>query len=245
MKTKSTLACLLVAGLTTVTLASTAAAAPAATTAPAAVVAPAPAYVPAKKDRPYVLLFAKKGKPGARWYPCRPITWGVVEKGLVAEEIPRITQAFATIASATGLRFTYKGVSKKHGKSPIYHTPTIPGVDIAITFEDFAKTYPKQVKASAYGGAQYASYTSEIARYRYGYVRVDTPDLPGIPEPLREVLFLHELGHVIGLDHAPGPNVMNPTLSPDIMQFSAGDLAGLKVLGRHKGDCTSASPFRS
>lgn len=244
MKPKTTLVFLLLAGLTTVTLASTASAAPASTMSTATVVEAAPALSPAKKDRPYAFLFTKKGKPGARWYPCRPITWAVVEKGLVPEEIPRITQAFATISSVTGLTFRYKGVSKKHGKSPRYHTPTIPGADIAIIFEDFSQTYPKQVSSSAYGGAQYASYTSRIARYQYGYVRVDTPDLPSIPEPLRQVLFMHELGHVLGLDHAPGPNVMNPTLEPDVMQFSAGDLAGLKLVGRQAGDCKSGSPFR-
>ncbi len=241
---KSTLAGFLIAGLTTISIASTANAFPAGTAATMAEVAGAPTLV-RSEDQPYVFIGgAKKGKPKARWNPCQPITWAVVAKGLVAEDIPRIIQAFATIASATGLKFTYKGVSKKHGETPKYHSPTIPGADIAIVFQNFERTFPKHVEASAYGGAQYwKPYASRIAHYELGYVRVDTPDLPNIPEPLREVLYLHELGLVLGLDHAPGANVMNPTLSPDILQYSAGDLAGLKLLGRQAGDCKSSSPF--
>lgn len=245
MKPKSTLACLLVAGLAPLALASTAVAAPAPTVATVVVVQAEPTLVPAAKDKPYVLLAGKNGKPRARWYPCRPITWAVAAKGLVSEEIPRITAAFATISSATGLTFKYKGVSKKLGKSPHYHSPAIPGADIAVTFENFEQSLPKKAGASGYGGAQYSSYTSRIGRYDFGYMRIDTPDLPGIPEAVRVLLYMHELGHVIGLDHAPGPNIMNPTIAGDITQYSAGDLAGLKVLGRHKGDCKSGSPFRS
>ncbi len=245
MKPTSTISSVLLAALATGALASSATAAPAATTAAVTTSVAESAFVPAKNDKPYALLYGKGGKPQARWYPCKPITWAIVAKGLVPEEIPRVTEAFAIISSATGLTFKYKGVSKKHGKTPRYNTPTIPGADIAVKFENFQRTLPKKAGASGYGGAQYPGYTSQIGRLQNGYMQIDSPDLPAIPEAVRTLLYLHELGHVMGLDHKAGPNIMNATIAGDITQFSAGDLAGLKLVGRHAKDCKASSPFRS
>jgi hypothetical protein len=49
---------------------------------------------------------------------------------------------------------------------------------------------------------------------------------------------MHELGHSIGLDHpriADKAQIMYPTLSRKYAVWGAGDLTGLKVLGRNSG----------
>jgi hypothetical protein len=47
---------------------------------------------------------------------------------------------------------------------------------------------------------------------------------------------LHELGHVLGLDHVVDPaQVMHPSLVSSPAAWGAGDLAGLRLLGPDSG----------
>ena len=47
---------------------------------------------------------------------------------------------------------------------------------------------------------------------------------------------LHELGHLVGLDHVTAANqLMYPQTRPGVTDFGAGDLTGLAALGR--GTC--------
>ena len=44
---------------------------------------------------------------------------------------------------------------------------------------------------------------------------------------------LHELAHLVGLNHVTSPsNLMNTELEPGVTDFAAGDLTGLAALGR-------------
>ena len=47
----------------------------------------------------------------------------------------------------------------------------------------------------------------------------------------------HELGHVVGLDHVnDATQLMNPSETPTVTGYAAGDLSGLAILG--EGQCT-------
>jgi hypothetical protein len=47
---------------------------------------------------------------------------------------------------------------------------------------------------------------------------------------------MHELGHLVGLDHVSDDSqLMSPTLSGDLTDYASGDLEGLAVLGQ--GQC--------
>jgi hypothetical protein len=53
-------------------------------------------------------------------------------------------------------------------------------------------------------------------------------------------LYLHELGHMVGLGHVRGDHIM-ATAGLDRHQFSKADLAGLYTLGRHGNDCVGGT----
>ena len=54
---------------------------------------------------------------------------------------------------------------------------------------------------------------------------------------------MHELGHVIGLDHVTDQSqIMYPTVTTKLSVFGAGDLAGLQLLGRPAGCMTVPAP---
>jgi hypothetical protein len=62
-----------------------------------------------------------------------------------------------------------------------------------------------------------------------------------MPAADRWTTYLHELGHVVGLDHTRGRNIMHPSRY-DVPRFSAGDLAGLRLVGRQPTDCAPGAP---
>ncbi|HEX6418878.1 MAG TPA: matrixin family metalloprotease, partial [Acidimicrobiales bacterium] len=71
-----------------------------------------------------------------------------------------------------------------------------------------------------------------------GLVVIDGPQMaellagPGGREAVRAVL-LHELGHLVGLDHVDDPGqLMQPVAQADLVAFGPGDLTGLAHLGR-------------
>jgi hypothetical protein len=74
-----------------------------------------------------------------------------------------------------------------------------------------------------------------------GQIELDTPQFrqllgaPGGDDAARAII-MHELGHLIGLDHVDDPTqLMYAQASHDILTFADGDLTGLSLLGQ--GEC--------
>jgi hypothetical protein len=77
-------------------------------------------------------------------------------------------------------------------------------------------------------------------RYVTGMVALDAPQLKevlvGSESPARvRVVILHELGHLVGLDHVNDPGELMYSDNVGVLEFGPGDRQGLAILGR--GDC--------
>ncbi|MFT6564751.1 MAG: hypothetical protein ACJAY5_001511, partial [Actinomycetes bacterium] len=60
------------------------------------------------------------------------------------------------------------------------------------------------------------------------------------PTSLRKELYMHEWGHVVGLDHVDSRNeLMFPNLMGNLTDYGSGDKAGLRILGDDAG-CSSS-----
>ena len=90
------------------------------------------------------------------------------------------------------------------------------------------------------GGSTAVSVSGRRAALVSGQVALDAPDLarimlrPDGPAYVRAVI-LHELGHVVGLDHVDDPTQLMHAENSGLTGFAAGDLAGLALLG--SGPC--------
>ncbi|GAA4039857.1 hypothetical protein GCM10023063_26570 [Arthrobacter methylotrophus] len=89
------------------------------------------------------------------------------------------------------------------------------------------------------GCSEAVSFGNTGFTYVSGQVELNGPVLQRMSaelgtEQVRAVIE-HEVGHVVGLDHVNDPShVMNPSETPGVVSFGAGDLTGLSLLGQGK-----------
>ena len=159
----------------------------------------------------------------ARWNPCQPITWAPVTP-LPPSEEPLLTAAFAEASAESGL--TFQQVSPADD----------PAVQVDITM----------VNGDRVDGEGTIVYfpPTEATNPRATGGRLEAAIGDDTPLALRIALYLHEIGHVIGLGHVDDPaQVMYPTLEEsDGDGFAAGDRAGLRALGAAAGCLTNPLP---
>jgi hypothetical protein len=186
-----------------------------------------------------------KGKP-VRWDPCTVITWRInyAAGSAYKKELPRVKKAFAALARATGMTFRYLGTSKY---APF--TSIASRKETASILVGFAKPgrsgLPRRSSVAGLGGAGqgwpkdalgFGPFYSKLP-YVSGQAVWDANVVKRISSGQKRSLYLHELGHVMGLDHtSKRSQIMYPALLPSTpTNFGAGDRAGLKKLGRSQG----------
>ena len=195
----------------------------------------------------------------SRWDTCTPVVWRVDFTGLThqhgrpALEVDRLRSAFATIGQESGVRFVYGGRARLHPSADgSGGVDTSPGTDIAISYAAqrdrsgyrsplFTGTYGVlgvggawSRRAATVGGTTgFRRSTGSLLMNALYTVHYQNPRAArrehAAGDPLRSV-YLHELGHVMGLDHVTHDRmqIMYPQLQRDVPdRFGAGDLAGL------------------
>ncbi len=177
------------------------------------------------------------GRPVA-WDPCRPIHY-VVGGSAPKNGAAMIAGAVKAISDATGLVFVDDGPtdeqpspegerplmdSARYGPrwAPVLISWDTPDANPALSGDTAGRGGPERV---AYAGVLY-----NVS----GAVSLDAPQLAVTPDATAVVM--HELAHVVGLDHVDDPaELMNPRAVAGVREFGAGDLAGLALLGQ--GTC--------
>jgi hypothetical protein len=202
-------------------------------------------------------------KPVLRWNPCqRAVTWKVnlasVPRSSRATVLSETKSAVARISKATRIPFAYKGATSE---VPQPGSAARQSAEIIIAWTTPSRTRYSLAGATAgQGGFSYAwasRWVNGRTTYTYaaqrGFVVLDTPQAfsqlrGGFGSGLRRTnLLMHELGHVMGLQHAGNPREqMYPTLrTASPYAYAAGDLAGLARVGRGAGCLSTAGlPYR-
>ncbi len=231
-----------------------------------AVASVAASIAPAGAADPFRLLMADTdtGRHPMRWNPCQDsITYKV--NTLNAREDGRskavartrarneIIDAVSQIDRLTGMTFEYTGTTQEIPTGDNWSDRQGPGDEIVIAYVTNRKPASRStlLAGGAWGmGGQVYMYEGDTVVVGRGFVVLDSDKArtmrPGFgPGARRGNLVLHELGHVMGLDHVPDPRLlMNPVLTdktPD--GFAAGDRAGLAELGIKAGCIDGAEDF--
>ena len=177
--------------------------------------------------------------------PCRPIHYVIRQQGQPAGGAKIVTDAVKRVSQATGLRFVYDGAtSEAPSRQRASYQPDRYGnrwAPVLISWVTPNENPDFAADVTGEGGSTRTGLPNQPSAFVTGAVELDAGQLtrvlqrPGGNRVVRAVV-LHELGHLVGLDHVTAANqLMYPQTRPGVIDFGAGDLTGLAALGR--GTC--------
>jgi hypothetical protein len=199
-----------------------------------------PAPVPPGTGR-FEVLAHQRDQPATpvAFDPCRPIHYVINLDGSPSDGSALILDAIARVQTATGLRFVSDGTTTEPvSKERRAYQPARYGrrwAPVLIAWSD-ENTFPPLAGYIAGVGSAQAEYgTDNRLVYVTGAVVLDRQQLSPASSPDRGVVratILHELGHLVGLDHtADRSQIMFSESEFNVRDYGDGDLRGLAQLG--------------
>jgi hypothetical protein len=178
-----------------------------------------------------------------RWNPCvRAITYKINLDGAPASQLPALRAAVATVAAATHLPLRYAGTTTVIPTLANIRSGALTTLAHASLVIAFARpgTGPGRstllhADGRAWGGVSWRTYSAPVAYSRVvsGYVVIPMT-LLRYPKTVLRAIYLHELGHAVGLGHVTDrTQLMNATVL--VYSFGSGDMAGLAHVGAYTG----------
>ncbi|MDR6415236.1 matrixin family metalloprotease [Pseudarthrobacter sulfonivorans] len=180
------------------------------------------------------------GQPFVAFDPCRPVHYVLRPDNAPRGTDRLIQEAVAAVSAASGLRFVYDGITAE-GPSETRETyqPERYGkkwAPVLITWSTPKEAPELAGKVAGTGGSASVQIPGEPYVSVTGQVTLDAPDLSETlaradgPLLVRAII-MHELAHVLGLDHVKDPTQLMHEENTGQYDFGAGDRAGLALLG--------------
>lgn len=210
-------------------------------------------YVPAGRKRDFDFFHGRTVRQNYRFNPCQVVHYKINSEDVTAADAEVVKAAVLQLSWATGIRFKYTGSTDV---IPYNRRKQFKGnTDLVIAWATNAEV-PDFIRrtAAGFGGPRWI-YPARDFRGRRAFLTTEAgvtlstdywaDFAPGFFSNSRAVggqLVLHELGHALGLKHVPAyEQLMNGRTyyrSPDGYYkgvFNAGDLNGLKKVGKAQG----------
>lgn len=174
--------------------------------------APAPAYA--------FLDLRTDGSPVA--YPCGPIGYVVRSQGAPDDWPVTVAQAVEEVEEASGYDLVDRTATAE---------PEAEGPSVVIRWGD-EKTEPSLAGTVVGRGGSTPVGRASARRYEQGSILLDTTGYGTYDADDRRVTLMHELGHVLGLDHVASPyEIMSPgETRRETDSFGPGDRIGFARL---------------
>ena len=205
--------------------------------------APAPLTVESPAHR-FTMRQPSSTEPVA-YDPCRPIHVVVNGRTAPAGGDGILAEALAEVSRVSGLQLVLDGPSDEPADfSREAFQPDRYGdrwAPVLVAWSDPGEVADLEGDVAGVGGSAWLEVDRTSRVYVTGLVAIDGPQMaeilsrPGGQDAV-EAVILHELGHLLGLDHVDDPGeLMQPVAEPGLTAFGPGDLTGLAHLGR--GEC--------
>lgn len=185
--------------------------------------------------------FGGTGQPVVAYDPCRPIHYVIRPDNTLPGGEALIRESISVVSAASGLQFVYDGTTteapadeRKPYQPERYGKRWAP---VLITWSTPQETPGLAGDIAGDGGSTSIEAPGQPLILVAGQIRLDAPDLAGIlatrPDGAAQVqaIIMHELGHVLGLDHINDPTQLMHADNTGLQGFAAGDRAGLALLG--------------
>ena len=186
-----------------------------------------------------------------RWNPCEPIHYVTNLADAPSGSIDDVTESIRLVSVATGIEFIDDGETDEEPSqrresfqpdrygdewAPVLIAWVDPD-DSSISFSSDGHT------AAGVAAPQVPSDGSDLLVSGWVAINADDPNGPGFGWiGAQGPVVLHELGHVMGLDHVKVDGELMEGAGGGVTDFGPGDLEGLRILGRSSGCLTTPDP---
>lgn len=181
------------------------------------------------------------------WDTCGAVTWSADTRGLTPRQartqVATLSRAFAAWGKASGLTFQRMSSIPVTYDEATYRTAPVSGEDararhIYVGFVTDAASATITRTNPGFAGPSAVSTTSRLIDGGYAFFSIDyLSSLKADSATAKALnLYLHEIGHVLGLGHAGlTANVMHPIVTSQKI-LGAGDVTGVRTLTK---SCTA------
>ena len=185
------------------------------------------------------LLVGDDGRP-VTYDPCRPIAVVVNERAMPEGAEDLVADAVEEVRELTGLAIEVEGSTDE--APSLFREPYQPGrygerwAPVLIAWSDADELADLDGGVIGFAGSVHLAAAGQPDTYVTGLVALDGPDLGAQIDDdrtdLARAVILHELAHLLGLDHVDDPDeLMFPEQRDDSVAFGPGDRRGLAALG--------------
>ncbi len=198
----------------------------------------------------YQFLATNHGEP-VRWNPCAPIHYVVNVEHAPEGSLQDVQEAIDRVSTATGVDFIYDGPTEEipqRDRNP--YLPELYGdrwAPVVVAWATQSQTDVPFQKGDEYFAAvaRPLGPPDGTPQFVSGWVVVNAAD----PNPTgwaytgsQGPTVLHELGHIMGLDHVTSKAELMEPAGGYMTDFGPGDLAGLERLGLDQGCLVTPEP---
>jgi hypothetical protein len=170
------------------------------------------------------------------WDPCRPIHYVVNPQGAPADGVALLQEAIASVWVATGLKFVNDGTTtetpdkQRAAYLPDRYDPER-WAPVLVAWSNEAAFPP--LAGYVVGAGRPVPVTDPMTNelvFVSGSLMLDT-EVTNADRATRKAIMLHELGHLIGLDHTADSSQLMFSEANEVAEYQDGDRRGLALLG--------------